>query len=63
MYQDFREFVLGVGVVDVGEPTIILGLLVDQVQAVTETSSTVSLLILGIIGTFSALKHSQKSRY
>jgi hypothetical protein len=49
MYQDFRE--------------LVLGLLVDQVQAVTETSSTVSLLILGIIGTFSALKHSQKSRY
>ncbi|MBW4452805.1 MAG: hypothetical protein KME55_08930 [Nostoc indistinguendum CM1-VF10] len=63
MYQDFRELVLSVGLVDVGEPTIISGLLVDQVQAVPETSSTVSLLILGVIGAFSALKHSQKSRY
>lgn len=57
------EYTLGVGVVDVGEPTIISGLLVDQVQAVPETSSTVNLLIVGIIGAFSALKHSQKSRY
>jgi hypothetical protein len=46
-----------------GEPTIISGLLVDQVQAVPKTSLTVNLLILGIIGAFSALKHSQKSRY
>ena len=57
------EYTLSVGVVDVGEPTIISGLLVDRVQAVPETSSTVSLLILGILGAFSRLKHSQKSRY
>ncbi|MBD2244194.1 hypothetical protein [Nostoc sp. FACHB-888] len=57
------EYTLGVGVVDVGEPTIISGLLVDKVQAVPETNSTVSLLVLGIVGVFSALKYSQKSRY
>ncbi|MBD2532099.1 hypothetical protein H6G97_21945 [Nostoc flagelliforme FACHB-838] len=57
------EYTLGVGVVDVGEPTIISGLLVDRVQAIPETSSTISLLILGIVGAFSAFKHIQKSRY
>ncbi|MCC5661666.1 hypothetical protein LC608_32925 [Nostoc sp. XA010] len=57
------EYTLGVGVVDVGEPTIISGLLLDQVQAIPETSSTVSLLILGIVGAFSALKHSQNSQH
>ncbi|MEA5604790.1 hypothetical protein [Nostoc sp. UHCC 0252] len=57
------EYTLAVGVVDVGEPTIISGLLVDRVQAVPETSSTVSLLILGILGAFSTLKYSHKSRY
>ncbi|MBE9104394.1 hypothetical protein IQ229_05385, partial [Nostoc cf. edaphicum LEGE 07299] len=56
------EYTLSVGVVDVGEPTIISGLLVDRVQAIPETSSTVSLLILGIVGAFSAFKHIQKSR-
>ncbi|MBW4427896.1 MAG: hypothetical protein KME50_26505 [Nostoc desertorum CM1-VF14] len=57
------EYTLGVGVVDVGEPTIVSGLLVDEVQAIPEANSTVSLLFLGIVGLFSALKHSQKSRY
>jgi hypothetical protein len=57
------EYTLGVGVVDVGEPTIISGLLVDNVQAVPETNSTVSLLILGLVGVFFAIKHSHKLRY
>ena len=53
------EYTLGFGVVDVGEPTVISGLLVDKVQAVPETSSTVSLLFLGM-GAVSVLKRRQK---
>jgi hypothetical protein len=54
------EYTLGFGVVDVGEPTVISGLLVDKVQAVPETSSTVGLLFLGI-GAVSVLKRRQKN--
>lgn len=53
------EYTLGIGVVDVGERTVISGLLVDRVQAVPETSSTISLLFLGM-GAVSVLKRSQK---
>ncbi|MBW4446855.1 MAG: hypothetical protein KME38_08250 [Spirirestis rafaelensis WJT71-NPBG6] len=54
------EYTLGLGVVDVGEPTVISGLLVDKVQAVPETSSTVGLLFLGTVGAVSVLKRRQK---
>lgn len=54
------EYILGFGVVDVGEPTVISGLLVDKVQAVPETSSTVGLLFLGM-GAVSVLKRRQKN--
>ncbi len=53
------EYTLGIGVVDVGEPTVISGLLLDKVQAVPETSSTVSLLFLGT-GAILVLKRKQK---
>lgn len=53
------EYTLSFGVVDVGEPTVISGLLLDKVQAVPETSSTVSLLFLGI-GAILVLKRNQK---
>lgn len=43
------EYTLGIGVVDVGEATLISGLLVDRVQAIPETTSTVSLLFLGTV--------------
>ncbi|MDZ7954416.1 hypothetical protein [Nostoc sp. DedQUE09] len=58
-----NKYTLDVGVVDVGEPTIISGLLVERAQAIPETSSTISLLILGVLGVFPAFKHIQKSRY
>ena len=54
------EYTLGFGVVDVGEPTVISGLLLDKVQAVPETSSTVGLLFLGTVGAVSVLKRRQK---
>ncbi|MBD2772319.1 hypothetical protein [Iningainema tapete] len=55
------EYTLGIGVVDVGERTVISGLFVDRVQAqaVPETSSAVTLLILGM-GGVSVLKGSRK---
>jgi len=36
------SYTLGIGVVDVGEPTRISGLLVDKVEAVPEPSSTLN---------------------
>ncbi len=54
------EYTLGFGVVDVGEPTVISGLLVDKVQAVPEAGSTVGLLFLGTVGAVSVLKRRQK---
>jgi hypothetical protein len=56
------EYTLGFGFVDVGEPTVISGLLVDKVQAVPETSSTVGLLFLGTVGAVSVLKRRQINR-
>lgn len=45
------SYTLGIGVVDVGEPTRVSGLLVDKVEAVPETSSTtisaLGMLLLG----------------
>lgn len=43
------EYTFGIGVVDVGEPTIISGLLVDEVE-VPETTPTLGLLAGGILG-------------
>lgn len=54
------EYTLGIGVVDVGEPTRISGLLVDRVAVVPETSSTLGLLFLGALGTVSIIKRSQR---
>ncbi|MEC4819772.1 MAG: hypothetical protein SAK29_41865 [Scytonema sp. PMC 1069.18] len=57
------EYTLGIGVVDVGEPTIISGLLVDKVQtvkAVPEAGSTIGLLFFGTVGVVSVLKRSQR---
>ena len=48
---------IATGVVDVGELTISSRLLVDRAQAIPEKSSTVSLLILGILGACSTFKH------
>ncbi|MEB3180625.1 MAG: hypothetical protein VKL59_16590 [Nostocaceae cyanobacterium] len=55
------EYTLGLGVVDVGESTIISGLVVDNVQAVPEASTTIGLLFLGSLGAVSVLKRSQKN--
>lgn len=55
-----REYTLSIGVVDVGESTIISGLLVDNVQAIPETSSTLGLLFLGILGAVSLLRGGLK---
>ena len=41
------SYTLGIGVVDVGEPTRISGLLVDKVEAVPEPSSTLGMMFLG----------------
>jgi hypothetical protein len=54
------EYTLGLGVVDVGETTVVSGLLVDKVAAVPEPSSTVGLLVLGALGTVSGLKRRWK---
>ncbi|BAY45047.1 hypothetical protein SAMD00079811_26490 [Scytonema sp. HK-05] len=56
------EYTLGIGVVDVGEPTVISGLLIDGVgvQAIPETSSTVGFLLLGAVGAVSVLKRSRR---
>ncbi|MDZ8108807.1 MAG: hypothetical protein RM338_24730 [Nostoc sp. DedQUE12a] len=56
------EYTLGIGVVDVGESTVISGLLVDNVQAIPETSSTLSLVFLGAIGAVSILRGKVKIR-
>ncbi|HEY9799698.1 MAG TPA: hypothetical protein V6D25_05010 [Leptolyngbyaceae cyanobacterium] len=62
---DDGEYTLNIGIVDVGEPTVISGLLIDQVstiasQATPEASSTMSLLFLGIAGAAYRLKRSQR---
>jgi hypothetical protein len=54
------EYTLGLGVVDVGEPTIISGLIVDNVQAIPEANTTIGLLFLGSFGAVSLLKRSKK---
>jgi hypothetical protein len=57
------EYTLGLGVVDVGDETIISGLLVDNVQtakAIPEASSTIGLLFFGTVGVVSVLKRSQR---
>lgn len=43
------SYTLGIGVVDVGEPTRVSGLLVDKVEAVPETSSTTTTSALGML--------------
>ena len=56
-------YTLGIGVVDVGEPTRISGLLVDNVQAVPEADSTLGTLTVVFLGAcwrISALKRKQK---
>jgi hypothetical protein len=57
------EYTLGIGVVDVGEPTVISGLLIDDVQAspqaIPETNSAVSLLLLAAMGGVYILKRRQ----
>jgi hypothetical protein len=55
------QYTLGIGIVDVGEPTVISGLLIDQVSQkslknVPETSSPLGLLLLGVLGTVVMLK-------
>lgn len=57
------EYTLGIGVVDVGEPTRISGLLVDRVAVVPETSSTLGLLFLGALGTVSIIKGVREKRF
>ncbi|WP_414581710.1 hypothetical protein [Scytonema sp. PCC 10023] len=56
------EYTLGIGVVDVGERTVISGLLIDGVgaQAIPETSSTVSFLLVGAVGAVSVLKRRRR---
>jgi hypothetical protein len=59
------SYTLGIGVVDVGEPTRISGLLVDNVEAIPEPSSTLGalgVLFLGACWKVSALKRSQKKK-
>ena len=56
------NYTLGIGVVDVGEPTRISGLLVDQVAAVPECNSilgTISVLFLGAGWAATAKKRQQ----
>ena len=54
------EYTLSIGVVDVGDPTVISGLLIEGVgvQPIPETSSTVGFLLLGAVGAISVLKRS-----
>lgn len=54
------DYTLGIGVVDVGEGTRISALLVDDVRAVPEPSSTLGMLLLGVGCTLSILKRKQK---
>lgn len=57
------NYTLGIGVVDVGEPTRISGLLVDNTVAVPETDSTLgtlAMLFLGTCWTVSVRKRRQK---
>lgn len=62
------EYTLGLGVVDVGEPTVISGLLVDRVQtlsatrSVPEKSSAVGVLIFGTVGAVSVFKRQKRQR-
>ncbi len=58
------SYTLGIGVVDVGEATRISGLLVDNVEAVPETSSTLGMLGLVFLGAYwiSPLRRSQKKK-
>lgn len=55
------DYSLGLGVVDVGEPTRISGLLVDDVQAVPEPNSALGVLFLGAGWIVSVLRRKQKS--
>lgn len=62
---DTGNYTLGIGVADVGEPTRISGLLVDNVEAVPEPSSmlgTLGVLFLGACWKVSTLKGSQKKK-
>lgn len=60
------NYTLGIGVVDVGEPTRISGLLVDNVEAVPEPNSTVGtlgLLFLGASCMVTAQKRKQQKSH
>ena len=58
------SYTLGIGVVDVGEGTRISGLLVDNFEAVPETSSTLGVVGLVFLGAYriSAIRRSQKKQ-
>lgn len=59
------DYTLGIGVVDVGEPTRISGLLIDNAVAVPETDSTLGtlgMLFLGGCWTVAVHKRRQKRR-
>src|SRR5919199_4627253 len=55
-------YTLGIGVVDVGEPTRTSGLLVDKVEAVPEPGSALVLLVGGALGTISMRMRSRKNK-
>jgi hypothetical protein len=55
------EYILGLGVVDVGDGERISGLLIDEAQVVPESNHQLSLLLLGVLGTASIFKRSFRS--
>jgi hypothetical protein len=54
-------YTLGIGVVDVGEPTRVSGLLVDNVE-VPEPGSTLALLVGGALGTAATRMRNKKKK-
>jgi hypothetical protein len=67
-YQQFSfafptsdEYTFGIGVIDVGEPTIISGLLVDEVE-VPEASPALGLLVGGALGSMMIFKRSRQAK-
>lgn len=55
-------YTLGIGVVDVGEPTRTSGLLLDNVETVPEPGSALALLVGGALGTLSRRRRSRKNK-
>lgn len=56
------EYTLGIGIVDVGEPTVVSGLVVDNVQAVPEADSMLGILAAVCLGAWRASGFYRRDR-